>query len=146
MNKRQRGVAIVEFALMLPFLLLLTFITTEFGRAIWQYNTLAKSVRDSARYLSLQTPGDTAAIATARNLTVYGKPNPTDADSPLAPGLSTTHVPDPTWVPAGSEPVINTVTIRISGYTFTPMVTSVFGQAFATITFSDISATMRSYL
>ena len=52
MKRRQKGVAIVEFALILPFLLLLTFITTEFGRAIWEYNTLTKSVRDAARYLS----------------------------------------------------------------------------------------------
>lgn len=144
MTKSQRGVAIVEFALMLPLLLLLTFITTEFGRAIWQYNVLAKSVRDSARYLSLQTPGDTTAIATARNLTVYGNPNGTG--NPLVPGLSTSHVPDPTWQTAGAEPVINTVTIRITGYTFTPLVASVFGQAFGDIPFSDISATMRSYL
>ena len=56
MKRRQKGVAIVEFALVLPFLLLLTFITTEFGRAIWEYNTLTKSVRDAARYLSIQTP------------------------------------------------------------------------------------------
>ena len=59
-EERQKGTAIVEFALVLPFLLLLTFITTEFGRAIWQYNTLAKSVRDAARYLSLQTPERTS--------------------------------------------------------------------------------------
>ena len=79
MNKRQRGVASVEFALVLPFLLILTFITTEFGRAIWEYNTLAKSVRDSARYLSIKTPEDPVAIANARSLTVYGKLNGTDA-------------------------------------------------------------------
>ena len=33
MKNTQRGVAIVEFALVLPTLLILTFITTEFGRA-----------------------------------------------------------------------------------------------------------------
>lgn len=145
MNKRQRGVAIVEFALMLPLLLLLTFITTEFGRAIWQYNNLAKSVRDSARYLSLQTPNDPVAITKARNLTVYG--NLDGTGSPLVPGLSTTHVPDPTWQEVtGSTPVIRTVTIRISGYAFQPMVASVFGVPFGDMTFSDIAASMRSYL
>jgi hypothetical protein len=34
----------VEFALVLP-LLLLTMTTTEFGRAIYQYNTIVKSLR-----------------------------------------------------------------------------------------------------
>lgn len=144
MKKRQKGVAIVEFALVLPFLLLLTFITTEFGRAIWQYNTLTKSVRDSARYLSIQTPHDPVAIAKARNLTVYG--NLSGTGTPLAIGLSTANVPAPTWQTAGSNPVINTVTIRISGYTFNSMFASVFGLPFGAIPFSDITATMRSYL
>jgi len=150
MKNRQMGVAIVEFALVLPFLLLLTFITTEFGRAIWQYNTLTKSVRDSARYLSIQTPGDLVAIEKARNLTVYGKPvltaNLNGTEKPLAIGLSTSNVPAPTWQTAGSGPVINTVTIRITGYTFNSMFATAFGVPFGAITFSDITATMRSYL
>lgn len=144
MNRTQKGVAIIEFALILPFLLLLTFITTEFGRAIWQYNTLTKSVRDSVRYLSLQTPGDPVAIAKARNLTVYG--NLTGTGTPLAEGLSTSNVPDPTWQTAGTNPVINTVTIRITGYTFNSMFSTVLGLPIGDITFSNISATMRSYL
>jgi Flp pilus assembly protein TadG len=36
MKSAQRGSAIVEFALLLPLLLLLTMTTTEFGRAIYQ--------------------------------------------------------------------------------------------------------------
>jgi len=144
MKKRQRGVAIVEFALILPFLLVLTFITTEFGRAIWQYNTLTKSVRDSARYLSIQTPEDPLAIAKARNLTIYG--NLTGTGTPLAAGLTTSNVPSPTWQTAGSGPVIKTVTVRITNYTFDSMFVSVFGLPFGAVTFSDISATMRSYL
>jgi len=142
MKKRQEGVAIVEFALILPFLLLLSIATAEYGRAIWQYNTLTKSVRDAARYLSIQTPG--THIAQARNLVVYG--NLAGTGTPLAIGLSTSNVPDPTWQTAGSVPVINTVTVKITGYRFTSMFTSVFGIPFGTVTYSNISATMRSYL
>lgn len=156
MSKRQRaqrGVAIVEFALVLPLLLLLTFITTEFGRAIWQYNTLTKSVRDAARYLSTQQPGSAAAVTTARNLMVYG--NPAGSGDPLALGLSLSHVPAAsccTWQEVTSTPVngssklINTVTVRISGYTFNSMFPSAFGVNFGAFPFSDITATMRSYL
>src|SRR6185369_4712686 len=144
MKKNQKGVAIVEFALILPFLLVLTFITTEFGRAIWEYNSLTKSVRDSARYLSLQTPGNAAAIAKARNLAVYG--NLSGTGTPLARGLSTSNVPDPTWQTAGTNPVINTVTISITGYTFNSMLATAFGLTFGDIGFADIKATMRSYL
>ena len=148
MKNRQKGVAIIEFALILPFLLLLTFFTTEFGRAIWEYNTLTKSVRDGARYLSTQQPG--TKMTETRNLIVYG--NLAGTGSPLAIGLSTSNVPNPTWQTVtstavnGSAPLINTVTVRISGYTFNSMWTTVFGLPFGAITFSDITATMRSNL
>jgi hypothetical protein len=55
-------------------------------------------------------------------------------------------VPDPTWQAAGSAPVINTVTVRISGFTFNPMLSSAFGLPIGSVTYSDITATMRSYL
>lgn len=138
----QRGVAIVEFALVLPFLLLLTAVTTEFGRAIYQYGILAKSVRDSARYLSVQTPG--THTTQARNLIVYG--NTAGTGTPLAIGLSLANVPTPTWQSAGTAPVINTVTVQVSGYTFNSMFGSVLGLPFGAIPFSDIRATMRSQL
>lgn len=141
-KNRQAGVALLEFALILPFLLLLSITAIELGRAIWQYNALTKSVRDAARYLSLQTPG--TKITQARNLAVYG--NLSGTGTPLAPGLSTSHVPNPTWQTAGSAPVINTVRVTISGYTFTPMLANAFGMPFGTLTYSDVSATMRSYL
>jgi Flp pilus assembly protein TadG len=145
MNKPQKGVALVEFALILPFLLLLSITAVELGRAIWEYNTLTKAVRDAARYLSIQTPG--TKITQARNLMVYG--NMGGTGNPLAIGLSLSNVPDPgccSWQTAGAAPVINTVTVRISGYTFRPMFASVFGVGFPTVTYSPISATMRSYL
>jgi Flp pilus assembly protein TadG len=145
MNRKQKGVALVEFALILPFLLILSITTVELGRAIWEYNTLTKSVRDAARYLSIQTPG--TKVTQARNLMVYG--NLSGTGTPLAMGLTLSNVPDPgccSWQTAGSAPVINTVTVRISGYTFRPMFASAFGVSFATVTFSDIKATMRSYL
>jgi Flp pilus assembly protein TadG len=147
MNKRQKGVAIIEFALILPFLLMLTFITTEFGRAIWEYNTLTKSVRDAARYLSIQTPESAPHIANARNLMVYG--NLAGTGSPLALGLTLDNVPPDTccaWQTAGSNPVINTVTVRITNYKFNSMFASVLGVPFGAVTFSNIRATMRSYL
>jgi len=143
MNKPQRGVALVEFALILPLLLLLTLITTEFGRAIYQYNTLTKSVRDATRYLSMQLPE--TQVTQARNLAVYG--NLEGTGDPLAYGLTTSHVPAPTWERHETIPVVDTVTLRISGYTFRPLFASVLGFSFAqggVITFSDISATMRS--
>ena len=138
----QRGVAIVEFALMLPTLLILIFIVTELGRAIMQYNTVTKSVRDASRYLSIHLPG--TKLAEAKNLVVYG--NTSGTGSPLVPGLSTSNVPDPTWQSAGADPVITTVTVEVSGYSFQPMMPSVFGIPLGPYAYSAIRATMRSHL
>jgi hypothetical protein len=60
------------------------------------------------------------------------------------PTLSPSNVPNPTYAIKGTLPVITTVTVTVSGYSFTPMVPSVFGFPLKTITFSPISATMRS--
>jgi Flp pilus assembly protein TadG len=139
---RQAGVALVEFAFVLPLLLLLSLMATELGRAVYRYNTTAKTVRDAVRYLSVQTPG--THVAEARNLVVYG--NTAGAGAPLDSALTAANVPAPTWQTAGSDPLINTVTIRVSGYRFRPLVASMFGARFAAITFNDISATMRSPL
>ena len=136
----QRGVAVVEFALVLPFLILLSAITSEFGRAMYEYNSLAKAVRDSARYLSMQTPG--THMGEARNLIVYG--NTAGTGSVVVRGLSAANVPDPVWQTTGANPIINTVTVRINGYAFQSMFATFLGLPFGTITYSDIAATMRS--
>ena len=132
----------MEFALILPLLLLLTMITTEFGRAIYQYNTIVKSLRNATRYLSLQTPN--TKITEAKNLVVFG--NIAGTGPFLVPGLTVAQVSTipPTWLTTGSNPVINTVKITVTGYTFHSMFTTVFGVTFGDITYGDISATMRS--
>ena len=142
---RHRGAALVELAMILPLTFVLSFMVIDFGRAIYEYNLLTKTVRDAARYLSVQTPG--TRIAEARNLIVYGTPTPgTPLPAPLARGLSAALVPDPVWATAGADPIINTVTVRVSGYTFETMFLGAFGVPFANVTFSDITATMRSAL
>ena len=145
--QNQRGAALIELALITPLLLLLTFITTEFGRAMYEYNSVVKATRDAVRYLSVQTPG--THITEARNLMVYG--NVAGTGTPLAPGLSLANVPAGsccTWQTVGASPLINTVTVRISSYTFHSLFPSVMGVVFAdangNIVFSDITATMRS--
>ncbi|KRB87020.1 TadE/TadG family type IV pilus assembly protein [Noviherbaspirillum sp. Root189] len=140
MKRNEQGAAVIELALILPVLLLLTFIVTEFGRAVYQYNSIAKSVRDAVRYLAVQTPG--THIAEARSLIVYG--NTAGVGTPLAPGLTLAHVATPTWQAAGATPAINTVTITVTGYTFQSLFGSAFGVNLGNFNYSDISATMRA--
>ena len=138
----QRGVALIEFALILPMLLVLTFITTEFGRAVYEYSVVTQSVRDAARYLSMVTPN--SHQAQAANIAVYG--NAAGTGRPLARGLSTGLVQSEWLPPTGSSPAIRIVRVRVAGYQFQPLFTTAFGQDFGVLEFPAISASMRSYL
>ena len=76
---RQTGLAMVEMVIVTPLLLFLIFAVAEMGRAFYQYNTLTKSVRDGARYLSGEAIlGSTvidltvAKIDAAKNVVIYG--------------------------------------------------------------------------
>jgi len=57
-----RGNAIVEFALVLPILLLVLFGITEFGRMILTTNILNTASREGARLAAVSPAGETAAI------------------------------------------------------------------------------------
>lgn len=146
--RKQHGVALIEFGLTLSVLLAIVFGITEFGRAIYQYDTLAKAARDAVRHLSTQAAGDTVAIDEAVCLAVYGKP--TCTGNPLAPGLTTAMVSIcdavscvATHQAQGSAPVINLVTLTIGSaahpYTFNSVVPFVVPN----IPFGPISVTMK---
>jgi len=60
---KQKGLAAIEFTMVLPFLLVLIFACAEFGRLMFQYNALNKTVRDASRYLTANArPGDTDVV------------------------------------------------------------------------------------
>lgn len=126
--KQQSGVAAVEMALLLPLLLLLAFGITEFGRAIYQYNTLAKAVRDGARHLSQYEPGDATRAAEAASLVVCGAIR-CDNRPPLVPGMSASYVrvydrtthPDYNLQSTGRG-TLNLVRVEVRDYTFRSLV------------------------
>jgi hypothetical protein len=141
--KQQRGVAAVELGLLLLLLVTLAFGVAELGRAAYQYNAIAKGVRDAARYLSQQTPA--TAIADAKNLVVYG--SLTNTGQPAAPGLTTEFVDvrdrlsDPDTHSAGGSSTlgngVNWVTVVVEGYEFESIVSFVVPN----ILFAPIAAT-----
>lgn len=146
--RKQRGVAAVELGILLFPLLLLTFGVTEFGRAIYQYNVLAKSTRNAARFLSGQGPGDPADVITAQCLAVFGNKGCTG--STLVPNLTVAmvsmcdSVSCPTLFqnqPTGSG-VINLVSVTITAYPFSSLIPFVVPD----ISFGPISTTMRQVL
>ena len=147
----QRGAAAIELALLTLPLAGLSFGITEFGRALHQYNTVAKNVRDAARYQSTVAPGNTAPATTlpGRCLALSGSSANSGgacSGTALLPGLTLgmitvcdrvlcpgTHNVQPTTLG-----VVNLVTVTVTGYPFTSMVPF----AMPSIAFGPISATM----
>ena len=84
---KQKGSSTVEFALLIPLLLLLIVMGSEFGIMFYRLNALTKSVDIAARYLS---DVENTSTATTKNLAVYG--NPTGSGSAIVPGLTVANI------------------------------------------------------
>lgn len=158
--RTQNGAAVVEFAILLIPLLILGFGTFEYGRALYQYNALVKSVRSAARILSEHSPSDpgyTTYLEEARCLSVFGTTNCAQGDKALATGLTKSNIKicdrvnwsdctgsaqsDYKDVSTGFGN-INLVAVRVTGYRY-----SMMGLPFMTndheLNFGPIEAVMR---
>ena len=71
--KRQRGAAVVEFALVLIILLLLVFGMIELGRALFKWNSAAEATRVGARTAAIVEVNDDAAVIAAMNTVMQGE-------------------------------------------------------------------------
>jgi hypothetical protein len=60
--KDKKGQSVIEFALVLPILLLVLFGITEFGRAIMVTNVLNTASREGARLAAVSAVGDSLAV------------------------------------------------------------------------------------
>jgi Flp pilus assembly protein TadG len=115
-RRDERGLQLVETAIVVPIFLILFGATAEFGRYFYEYTTLAKSSRVGSRYLSTAVVNGTEDAA-AKNIVVYG--NTAGTGSPILTGLSTTHV---VITRQGGTPVLpQTVTVSIVGYKHQPI-------------------------
>jgi len=110
--RSERGAAAVEFALVLPLLVLLVFGIAEFGRAFYIQSTISGAAREGVRRIALADPSDPTGTGAAT--TALG--GLTGAS--LNPGST---CPDP----PGATPPNTTFTIT---YPFT-FVTGLFGSS-----------------
>lgn len=98
----QRGVAMVEFAIALPLLLLMLLVIGEFGRMLYQYNSLMQASRDASRYVAgkawdrtqgkivlVDQQQEKDLVSETRSIAVYGIPGVTDDSQPVVAGLET---------------------------------------------------------
>jgi Flp pilus assembly protein TadG len=113
-NRDQRGAVAVEFALVLPLLMVLVFGVIDFGRAFNAQETLTQAAREGSRLAAVcnsSTPSSTCADVNSR--TVASAPNLT--------GMS---VQIPSTCPAGVAPagMDAVVTVRWTMTFSTPLV------------------------
>ncbi|MGZ5054389.1 MAG: TadE/TadG family type IV pilus assembly protein [Methylobacter sp.] len=139
--RHQHGIAMIELVIVAPILLLILLGVTEMGRALFQYNTLSKAVRDSARYYSTEVFSGND-ITGAINLVKYGQ---TGVGTPLLPGVVNVNIPAPVIVAPDTY-----VTVTGS-YTFTflpgnPLagIIGMFGSALPNPFILTATSTMRA--
>lgn len=119
-RQRQQGLAMVEFTLVLPVLLLLLLAFGEFGRMLYQYNLLLQASRDADRFVASQAWNSTLGAVTlsdtlltqTQNVAVYGVP--ANTGTAVVSGLTTGNV---VVAAVGTDHVRVTIT-----YTFCPVI------------------------
>ncbi len=136
-----RGIASVEFALLVMPVVLIMLAIVEFGRAVLVYNLLVRNVRDAARHVAMASP---AAIDVARGearCLAYNATFTCDGD-PSVPDLTPDMIDVPAPVlegTAGGD--INLVQVSVVGYAYGSIFLS--NYIGATVPFNTISASMR---
>jgi hypothetical protein len=109
----ERGVQLLELAIVLPILLVLFGAVAEFGRYFYEYTTAAKAARVGARYLVSKSVNSAINYeAQAKNLVVFG--NIAGTGSPVLPGLSIANV-DVQYI-GGTAGVPDMVKVSIVNY------------------------------
>jgi Flp pilus assembly protein TadG len=98
----------VEFAVVVPVLLLLIFGTIDLGRFLYAYNNLAFAVREGARLAAVQKDPTTAASQTAVR----------DRVRQFAVAFGGNATPTVTVTPDAAQPATRLVTVTVTAYPF----------------------------
>jgi len=116
LRRDERGIQLVELAIVIPIFVMLFAATAEFGRYFYEYTTLAKASRAGARYLATASV-KAAEDTTAKNIVVFG--NSAGTGSPILSGMTVANV---TITRQGGVPVLpETVTVQISNFKHQPI-------------------------
>lgn len=100
------GAQLVEFAIVLPLMLLMLAVIVESGRMMWSYQAVVSGVRDASRYLARVTARDICTAGggvsgyTAVLTTIVNKAS--DGTAVLPTGVRVTAVTPTLTCPAGT--------------------------------------------
>ena len=164
----QQGLATVEFAIVLPLIILIALAVTELGRGLYQYNTLTKAVHDGVRYLSDKVLDESGILdltmndpnpsgnglsleENTKNLVIYGDVNggatpvlPFDSPEDFTVTVTAIDValPGDALIPGGG---ISPNHVRVSAtYTFSPLFPALQNLGYQLIPEITVSATERA--
>jgi Flp pilus assembly protein TadG len=122
--KREDGTQLIEFAIALPFFILMFAGSVELGRLFYTYTTLTKATVVGARYLSsppnaIGVSGyDPSDISAAKNLMVCGVAASCTGQQAIVNGLTVANI---TVTPPPASVGVRYVTVTIN-YAYTPKV------------------------
>lgn len=85
--KKQLGISVLEFTMVVPVLLMFIILVSEVGVMFYSMNTLTKATQDAARYMSKEKVKFTDRKPIAENLIIYG--DVTGTNPPLLPDGNT---------------------------------------------------------
>lgn len=145
---KQRGLAMTEFAIVLPVMLTMLTVVAEMGWVFHNYVKVSKSVDASAGFLASSANGnviDNDLIAIARNLAVFD--DPTGSGTSIVDGFGPDNVSivcsnGATAVPTGFVCGLNDDGVAPVTITATFSYVPILGELFSRITGSDIDMTL----
>lgn len=144
--KSERGAELIEFALILPLLLLIMLGIVDFGFMFQRYEVLTNAAREGARIAVL--PGYTTADVQARvcaYVKTGGLPLTGTCPNPGNPAISVTNVS--IAVPAGPALTAKSVTVTFThSYMFVGPIAGLFSGTFTTTFPITSTAVMRNEL
>ncbi|MDT7602271.1 MAG: hypothetical protein QOF61_268 [Acidobacteriota bacterium] len=124
-RQRERGAALLEFAIASTSVLLALFGVIEFGRLLWTHNALKDAARRGTRY-AIVRKNDAGSIAAVKNMVVYSDPNPPGTAKPVVEGLTTANVAVD-YQNFNGVLLSSRATVSITGYKFTFVVPLIGG-------------------
>jgi Flp pilus assembly protein TadG len=110
--KSERGAALVEFALVVPFLVLIMCATIDFGLAVYTLANLTAAVREGGRFAASRNPppaNNDPAVQNRVYTYIAGMNNGMTTAQKMA------------TITSSYDAVTGNITVRITNYDFKPM-------------------------
>jgi Flp pilus assembly protein TadG len=113
--RSERGAALVEFALVVPILMMMMCATIDFGLAVYTLNNLTAAAREGGRFAAVQDPGSwtngSAASSSVARVQKYIAGMSNGLDSAQTAAL----------ISVTKDPNTQQITVQITGYPYKPV-------------------------